>query len=272
MAQFKNVMEIFNLLDKSNCRKCNEKICLAFAAAVFQGQKQLDQCPLLDDSLVKTYGTTTVKQSDTGEDPDRNVKELKSQIATIDLASAARRLDGIFSNNKLTLKIFGKDFSVDADGNLYSDIHVNPWVTMPVLSYILHSNGTPVSGTWVPFRELKNGRIRAGLFGQMCELPLKKIADTYTELFRDMILIFNGKKVENLYEADISLVLHPLPKVPILICFWEPEDGLGSSLNLFFDDTIEEQLPIEAIYTLGAGLTHMFQKIALRHGSKEQGS
>ena len=40
-------MEIFTLLDKSNCRKCNEKTCLAFAAAVFQGRKDITECPKL---------------------------------------------------------------------------------------------------------------------------------------------------------------------------------------------------------------------------------
>ena len=267
MTQFKNVMEIFNLLDKSNCRKCNEKTCLAFAAAVFQGQKQLDQCPLLESNIITKYEGNAAKQTSMERDQDRALEELKNRIATIDLASSAQRLDGVFLNKKLTLKIFGKDFSVDSQGNFYSDIHVNPWVTLPVFSYILHSNGNPVSGTWMPFRELKNGKMRAGLFRQMCEIPLKKVADTYTELFRDMILIFNGKKVEKHYEADISLVLHPLPKVPILICYWEPEDGLESSLNLFFDSTVEEHLPIEAVNSLGTGLTRMFQKIALRHGS-----
>jgi len=41
MAQFKNLMEIFQLLDKSNCKKCNLPTCMAFAAAVFKGEKML---------------------------------------------------------------------------------------------------------------------------------------------------------------------------------------------------------------------------------------
>ncbi|MBW1753989.1 MAG: Fe-S cluster protein, partial [Deltaproteobacteria bacterium] len=35
MPQPKNAMEIFRHLDKSNCRECREKTCLAFAGAVF---------------------------------------------------------------------------------------------------------------------------------------------------------------------------------------------------------------------------------------------
>jgi len=166
----------------------------------------------------------------------------------------------------LTIKILGKDFSVDSKGNLSSDIHIHPWVTIPVLSYIIESAGMPISGEWVPLRELKNGKTWYRLFGQRCEKPLKRVADTYTDLFEDLIHIFNGRPVENHYSSDISLVLYPLPKVPILICYWKPEDGLESSLNIFFDSTAEDNLNIESIYALGTGLVGMFEKIALRHG------
>jgi hypothetical protein len=124
----------------------------------------------------------------------------------------------------------------------------------------------PVSGKWVPFREHKGGKKWHRLFGQRCEKPLKKIADTYTDLFNDMLHIFNGRQVENHYQSDISLVLHPLPLVPILICYWKPEDGLESSLNIFFDSTAEDNLNIESIYALATGLVRMFEKVTLTHG------
>ena len=49
----KNALEIFKLLDKSNCRKCGEKTCLAFAGAVFQEKRQLQECPQLPQDLVE---------------------------------------------------------------------------------------------------------------------------------------------------------------------------------------------------------------------------
>ena len=132
MSQLNNPVEIFKLLNKTNCRDCGSATCLAFAAAVFKGQKRLNECPHL-----------------------------------------GRR-----------------------------------------------------------------------------------------------IIIFNGRQVENHYESDISLVLHPLPLVPILICYWNPEDELESDLHIFFDETAEKNLPIESIYSLCAGLVTMFEKIFLKHGLK----
>jgi hypothetical protein len=98
---------------------------------------------------------------------------------------------------------------------------------------------------------------------------MKRVADIYTNLFDDLVHMFSGKKVAEQFESDISVVLNPLPKVPIMICYWMPEDGLESSLNVFFDETADKNLDIGSVFTLGAGLAQMFAKLALRHGFSE---
>ncbi|MBW1785267.1 MAG: DUF3786 domain-containing protein [Deltaproteobacteria bacterium] len=267
MTQLNNVIDILKLLDKSNCRECGEATCLAFAAAVIKGARQLHECTHLDASVVDRFAGKIRKRRSVEQDMLDAMEVLKGKIAGIDLSAAAIRVGGRFSNEKLAVKIMGKDFVVDAKGNLSSDIHVNPWVAIPLLNYVLSAKGTAESENWVPFRELPGGREMAGLFAQRCEKPLKKVADTYTGLFEDMLSVFNGKQVERHYESDISLVLRPLPKVPILICYWRPEDGLESDLNLFFDAAVHDNLSIESIYALATGLVTMFEKIALRHGA-----
>jgi len=266
--QLNNAMEIFKLTNKSNCRECNEKTCLAFASAVFMGKKQLNECPHLDAEMLQEKGIKVEKRKTIEDDQAEITKNLIKEVKAIDLAAAAKRVNGTYANGKLTVKIMGKDYSIDESGIMSSDIHVHPWVAIPILSYILNCNGQEVSGQWVPFRELKSGRTWHGLFRQRCELALKKVADAYPDLFEDMIHIFNGKQVENHYESDISLVLYPLPRLPLLICYWKPEDGLESDLTLFFDKTAEDICGIEAVYALGAGLVRMFEKISLRHGNQ----
>ncbi len=235
---------------------------------MFQGRKKIDECPFISEDAIKYCKKVSESRTTIEQDIYRTVELLKGKISTIDLSEAARRIGGRYNTGKLTIKILGKDFSIESNGNLSSDIHVNPWIAIPVLNYVLYSAGAPLSEKWVPMRELKKGKDWYRLFGQRCEKPLKKVADTYTDLFEDLLNIFNGKKVENHYESDISLVLHPLPMVPLLICYWMPEDGLESNLNLFFDSTADDNLPIESIYALGTGLVRMFEKISLRHGLK----
>jgi hypothetical protein len=266
MPQFNNVMEIFKLLDKSNCRKCNAPTCLAFAAAVFKGQKELSQCPLLGADILQQFKPGHPSDNEDTAEGRIALAALQRKVARVDLAAAAENLQGRFSDGKLTLKILGKDFSIDAQGNLSSDIHINPWVGVPVLTYVLSGAESPIRGEWLPFRELEGGKPRNGLFVQMCEKPMKRIADTHPEFFEDLIRLFNGKPVDRHYRSDISLVLHPLPKVPLLICYWKPEDAMASSLTLFFDKSVQEYMDIGSVYSLVAGIVRMFEKLFVRHG------
>jgi hypothetical protein len=269
MPQPKNAMEIFRHLDKSNCRECREKTCLAFAGAVFTGQRKLTECPQLDRETIDRLSGESENQ--TAVEPERGeyLQDLKNEIANIDLAAAAQRIGARYSDGKLMLKVLGKDFSVDEKGNLSSDIHINAWVVIPLLNYVLYAQGLPVTGNWVSLRELKEGTERYPLFKRRCEDPMKRVADVYTGLFDDMVHVLSGKQVEKQFKSDISVILYPLPKVPVMVCYWSPEEGLESSLNIFFDETTDKNLDINSVFTLGVGLTQMFQKIALRHGFPE---
>ena len=260
-------MEVFKLLDKTNCRKCNKPTCLAFAAEVFQGQIALSECPFVDENILKTYGDETNKyESKFEQEYHKKIGQLKENIKQIDLESRADRVGGKFFNNRLTLKILGKDFAVDINGDFHTDIHVNPWISPPVLNYIIYSKGLALTETWVPFRELEESKDWSRFFEHQCVGLFKKVADSSPSFFKDIIELFNGKPVENHYEADVSLIIHPLPLLPMLICYNHPEDGLESDLNLFFDTTADKNLPVGNIYFLATGLATMFQKLAVNHG------
>jgi hypothetical protein len=272
MPRPKNVMEIFQLLDSSNCRECGERTCLAFAGGVFKGQRKLQECLKLDRETIMRFEPEPEGQNAIERNRDVYLQKLQDEIAGCDLVAAAERIGARFSSSRLTLKVLGKDLSVDTNGMFHADIHINPWVAVPFLSYILYGRGLSVSGSWVSFRELKDGPQRYALFQKRCEAPMKQVADTYTNLFDELVHIFNGKQVQQQFAADISVVLHPLPRVPIMICYWKPEEGLNSSLNLFFDDTADKNIDIGSLFTLASGLAQMFAKLALRHGFPDAGS
>ncbi len=267
MKKPKTTVEILKYLEKSNCRECGYPACLAFALAVFKGERALGDCPRVDPEIARQYGGSEFLNPEASAGPEEEIlAKLQMQIKDVDLSEAAARTGGRYADGKLTIKILGKDFSVDARGEMSSDIHINQWVAGPVLNYIIHSLGIPPSGKWVPMRELETGREWNNFFVQRCEKPLKKVADTYTDFFKDIVELFNGKPVENHYESDVSLVVHPLPLVPLLICYWKSEDGLPSTLNLFFDANVEKNLPVRSLYGIGTGLAVMFGKLAMRHG------
>ncbi len=265
MAQIKSPINVLKLLDSSNCGKCGKRTCLAFAGAVYKSVSRLDECPKLDSDIIEKYGEMESSHISSDQLYQNAMDEAKNRISSIDLASSAERLGAGYANGKLIVKVLGKDVSVDDEGNIVTEIHVNRWMAGPVYSYIMNGAGKQPSGTWVTFRELDGDDNFYPLFGQRCEIPLKKVADTYTGLFEDMLHVFSGKQVDYHYYADISILLYPLPKVPVMICYSRPEDDIESNLSIFFDSTITENLGFEGAFSLGTGLTLMFEKIALIH-------
>jgi len=230
-----------------------------------KGEKLLADCPYIAPGISESLTGNIRTHKSVDDNREEAAEQLKSNISSIDLLSSAQRLGADVVDGKLAIKCLGKDFLVDQKGNITSECHIHPWITIPLLDYIIHGKGGNISGKWVPFRELSKGVALGPLFEQRCEKPLKEIADSYTDLFEDLISLFSGDRSTNMFSSDISLILYPLPKIPLLICYWQPEDDIESSLHIFFDSTAEDHVSIESIFSLGVGIAMMIEKVVLKH-------
>ncbi len=155
MLVFKNAMDVFKLLEKSNCRKCKRKNLPCLCLQSVSGPKTLDLCPSLSREVLDQY-----QEKQNGSDRvavyrDRMLADLKNQIEACDLKAAAKRVGGVFSDSKLTIRIFGKPFSISSNGTMCSDIHINSFIAGPVLEYVLQCKGVPLTKKWIPFGSLK---------------------------------------------------------------------------------------------------------------------
>jgi hypothetical protein len=266
MSQIKSPLDIYRLLPQTNCRQCHLPTCFAFSTAVIKGERQLSDCPQLNKDLAQQAAGKIDTLPPIDGVRSGIIDALRKKMATIDLSSSASGLGARLVEGKLAISCLGKDFLVDGSGNVASECHTHAGLVIPLLSYIVHSNGTDPSGQWTQFRELKNGAQRGPLFSQRGEKPLRKLADARTDLIKDILSLFGGERSATTYASDIAVILYPLPKVPVLFCYWEPEGDMESALKIFFDATAEDHLPIESLFELGIGLVMMFERIALKHG------
>ncbi len=263
-------MDVLKWLDKSNCRKCGKPTCLAFAAAVVTGQKRLEECPTVDDEVVRQFGGEVAREATPDQDPRATLDMLREQIGKIDPAASTKRLGATLAGGRLTIKCLGKDVSLDLDGNITSDLHMHGWLLMPLIHYLTDCKGVAPSGNWVTLGDLPDGKPGYPLFVQRSEKPCKVLADDDRQLFVDILGLF-GRPVANEGSSYASFLLHLLPRVPMLIRYWEPEEGLDSNLHILFDATATENLNLEMIYTLATGVVVMFEKIAITHGWHQPG-
>ncbi len=266
MAVAKNAMEIFKVLEKSNCRECGEKTCLAFAGAVFCGTRRINECPRANSAVLAQFTSTSDERSSQENDLETYIVELKKQAMQVDFAKTAARIGAQVHGEMLQVKILGKLFGIRKNGSFSTDLHLIPWVVIPLLHYVLNCKGVKVSGQWVSYRELPGGKEKYALFKKQGEDVLRQLADRYAGFFDDVLHMFEGRAVEKQYEADVSVVLQLFPLVPIMICYWKPDEGLASSLYIFFDKSAGDNIGAESAFSLGTGLVQMLKKLATHHG------
>lgn len=258
-------LEIYRALAKNNCGRCQLPSCLAFAAAAASGQKQLADCPLLDEGAREGLAARIAG----GPEQElykftKDLRELEQRIAGMNLAAAAARIGGVFRDGRLTVQALGKDFAIDQHGQVHSECHLIPWVKAPLLAYAASPEHQPATGRWLSFRDLPGGMERRNLFASRCEGLLKELADRHPGLLRDLAELFQGEEAAG-FAADTALILRPLPHFPLLICWQTPEDGLDSSLTILFDACCGVNLPAQMTLSLCIGLVQMFSRIAALH-------
>lgn len=258
-------LEIYRLLAKNNCGRCQLPSCLAFAAAAAAGRKNLSDCPLLDEQTKQRLAARlSAKPEQELYQFVKDLSELEQQIAALDLAAIALRIGGTFQHGRLVIKSLGKEFQIDQQGQVHSECHLIPRVKAPLLAYAASPQHQDITGRWLNFRDLPGGMERQNLFASRCERILKELADQHPGLLHDLAELFQGTKAEG-FEADIALILHPLPHFPLLICWQALEDGMESALTILFDACCGVNLPAQMAFSLCIGLAQMFEKIAALH-------
>ena len=257
-------LDIYKKLPQTNCGKCQLPSCLAFAAAILAGSRKLHECPDLDPESMAELSARLHRPDPLEIEQALFVDKLQKKMESINLEAVAPLIGARVKNDRISINSLGKDFIFDRRGNMTSECHIISWVQAPMLSYITYKTHADITGRWISFREIKGGIEWQTLFTNRCEEPLRKLADGNPGLFNDLIDLFMGKTID-WYEADIALVLYPLPKFPILFCYQAPEGDLASKLTIFFDECCSVNLHIKSIFTLCSGLVQMFTKIAEHH-------
>lgn len=257
-------MEIYKVLPQTNCSRCLLPSCLAFSSAVLLGTKKFSDCPFLEKETVNRL-TTSLNAGRTNEPQQAAfLDKLEEKICQIDLQQKAPVIGATYRKQILTINCLGKDFQINQQGKITSECHVISWVTAPILSYITNKQHIGITGRWISFREINGGMEWQNLFTSRCENTLRKLADENPTLLEDIIDLFQGEPVD-IFRADINLILHPLPHIPILISYQAAEEDLDSELTIFFDQCCGTNLHINSIFTLCTGIVRMFEKIADRH-------
>jgi len=266
------VMDVLKVLNRSNCRECGLPTCMAFAVMVAQGQKELSECPYVDGEIKERMkGAVVQNKQSLKERRDELLYRLKQDVASVDFTKIADKIGAEVNNGRLVIRCLGRIFELDQFGELHSLSHVNSWVHLPIINYVVHSAGRDLNGEWVPFSELKHAADWVRFFEKRCVEVMRDLADDQPELFLNIVGLFSSKELGDQADASESadhvFTLFPLPKVPMKISVWEADGQFESNLTLLFDRSAEVNLGVEALYMLCVGFLKMLKRISQTHSA-----
>ena len=254
------VMEVLKRLPRTNCGDCGQPTCLAFATRVIKEGEDLGLCPHL--AAGDEFGEFLRAQQQAGVGRRResvaiSLEVLQAKVAPLDFAALAAGLGADYGEEAgrpyLALAYFGDCLQVFKDELRYPPgALADPWDAILLYNYIASQGSRQPTGDWIAYNSLPNS---------------VSTAKTLARLERELAAHFSGQafglkeRAAQLgaelvavggEDADLQAVFQPLPRVPILLLFWDadPAEGFQAQCRLLFDASVSDYLDLEAMLFL----------------------
>ncbi len=259
-----SVLDVFRLLPRTNCGECGQPTCLAFATQVIKEGEDLTRCPFLPDAAQPQVAAVQAQQQ-AGLGRRRESlaiarEALQEKVASLDLPRQAAAHGLAYGEEDgrpcVLLPFFGTEVKVYQDEVVYPPgVQENPWDAILIYNYLASPGEAPVTGTWISFQSLPNSVSKA----KTLERLQQQLAEDFAgrpALLRERARALGGRPVRVGEDAHVALAFEPLPRVPILLLYWEPEEDFPAQARFLFDGSVGAYLDLESLLFLVEGLIH----------------
>lgn len=260
-----------DVLPQTNCRDCGLLSCLAFAAKVVSEGLPLRHCPHLEQDVLGKVQEELDAQYASGKWKKRDVAEdalvwARQRAASMRIEDLEERIGGRLvdknGQNQLELPYFQGIVEIGPSGMKNQDnTELSRLEQVFLYNHLAQGGSREPTGTWKGFQELPN--------------TVSKVKSMHEHVEKALIGCFSGKleslkamarnlgaidRTDAFASADAALLFHPLPRVPVLLVFWDQEEGFAAEARLLFDETVTEHLDIESILFLSERLAELLCK------------
>jgi hypothetical protein len=117
-----------------------------------------------------------------------------------------------------------------------------------LLHYLIRSDGSPLTGKWVGYKDIAGGLLYAGVFARRVTEPLVRKFGNSAKWFGEIGKRFGGEPRD---VGNASFILHAFPFIPLQYVLWEGDEEFPPSVQLLFDASVGHYLSLEDIVVLG---------------------
>ena len=199
-----------------------------------------------------------------GEDFDRfarRVNELKKDLSQKKPSYLAAATSAEFRprhsiKGEFSLLLWGNEVCLSYPDFIIQDQRTgNPLSQMDLvmlLYYFNTSDGTAKTGRWISFSELPDGKFYNQAFQGYTGQRLARSFHDDMAIFEHAATSLGGTPFPL---GSASFTFKVLPRVSLLVIFWQGDEDFPSSFQILFDASASQCLPTDAYAILGSMLT-----------------
>ena len=223
--------------------------------------EDLDKCPHLSGAQAD-LGQAVKAQQAAGVGRRReslaiSLEVLQEKVAPLDFAALAPGLGATYGEEAgrpyLALAYFGFCLQVFKDELRYPPgALADPWDAILLYNYIASQGQEPVAGTWIAYNSLPNSVSKSKTLARLEQQLADHFAGQTAQLQERVVQLGGEMVAVGGEDADIQAAFLPLPRVPLLLLFWdaEAEEGFAPQARLLFDASVTTYLDLEAMLFL----------------------
>ncbi len=260
-----SVVDLYkSILPRTNCGDCGHPTCLAFASMVVSEKYPLKNCPHIEKETLDAAVIELEEQYKTGKWLKRDMAKdalewAKSKAASMEINDLPKRIGGhIISFEEqpaIELPYFNETIIITHDRIVKpSGETVSRWEQVFIYNHLAQGGSSLPSGKMKSFKEFPNTVSKVKSMVEQVELPIQNRYAGKNKNLVDLCIRLGGVNTtsEPNGSADVSIAFTPLPRVPVVLLFWDedPKEAYGAEAKLLFDETVTEHLDIESIMFL----------------------
>lgn len=259
-----------DILPKTNCRECGFSTCLAFASMVVSEKLPLDKCPYLSPETVAACTKELQAQYEEGKWTKRDMVQdamewARQRSASMSIRDLPERIGGRLvvhdGQEALELPYLNDTILVTRDGIFHKDeTSLDRLEQVFILNHMAQGGSAEPTGRWKGLVEFPNTISKIKSMKSHVEEPLRERFKGKVGQLRAAAFRLDGRDMTGeVGSADVALHFQVLPKVPVMVMFWDEDlkDGFEAEARLLFDETITDHLDIESIMFLSERLRQL---------------
>lgn len=181
---------------------------------------------------------------------DAVLGELLQEARRQNVAACAPSLGGSLVDGSAQIPLFSDICTVKDEAVYKGDAKLDTIGSILVLRYLLTAGDDPLRNKWVPYREFKDGTQFASYIKANIEDRLAKAFSGKQTLLRERLLSIGATMYRSEAKPDVAAALHPFPRMPVLIIFWDKDEEFDASFQFLFDESATSFLDLEALAVL----------------------